>query len=96
MPTDAGAGTGALIPKDFQDRIAMSKSQPRVGIVSLGCPKALVDPERILTQLRAEGYDISDSMPGPMSSSSTPAASSIPPAPRAWTRSARPCTRTAR
>ncbi len=30
----------------------------RVGFVSLGCPKALVDSERILTQLRAEGYDI--------------------------------------
>ena len=34
---------------------------PRVGFVSLGCPKALVDSERILTQLRAEGYVISDS-----------------------------------
>ncbi|MFZ1342998.1 30S ribosomal protein S12 methylthiotransferase RimO [Thiothrix eikelboomii] len=32
---------------------------PRVGFVSLGCPKALVDSERILTQLRAEGYAIS-------------------------------------
>ncbi len=31
---------------------------PRVGFVSLGCPKALVDSERILTRLRAEGYDI--------------------------------------
>ncbi len=31
---------------------------PRVGFVSLGCPKALVDSERILTQLRTEGYDI--------------------------------------
>src|ERR1700747_1962042 len=30
----------------------------RVGFVSLGCPKALVDSERILTQLRAEGYEI--------------------------------------
>ena len=34
---------------------------PRVGFVSLGCPKALVDSERIITQLRAEGYDISSS-----------------------------------
>ena len=33
----------------------------RVGFVSLGCPKALVDSERILTQLRAEGYEISPS-----------------------------------
>ncbi|MDH5648199.1 MAG: 30S ribosomal protein S12 methylthiotransferase RimO [Gammaproteobacteria bacterium] len=31
---------------------------PRVGFVSLGCPKALVDSERILSQLRAEGYDV--------------------------------------
>jgi ribosomal protein S12 methylthiotransferase len=31
---------------------------PRVGIVSLGCPKALVDTERILTQLRSEGYQL--------------------------------------
>ena len=31
---------------------------PRIGFVSLGCPKALVDSERILTRLRAEGYDV--------------------------------------
>lgn len=36
----------------------MSKSAPKVGFVSLGCPKALVDSERILTQLRVEGYEI--------------------------------------
>ena len=36
-----------------------SAAQPKVGFVSLGCPKALVDSERILTQLRAEGYLIS-------------------------------------
>ena len=36
-------------------------AQPKVGFVSLGCPKALVDSERILTQLRAEGYLISAS-----------------------------------
>ncbi len=34
------------------------EAPPRVGFVSLGCPKALVDSERILTQLRAEGYEI--------------------------------------
>ena len=34
----------------------MSLHQPKVGFVSLGCPKALVDSERILTQLRVEGY----------------------------------------
>ena len=36
----------------------MSLQNPKVGFVSLGCPKALVDSERILTQLRVEGYDI--------------------------------------
>jgi ribosomal protein S12 methylthiotransferase len=40
------------------------KSPARVGFVSLGCPKALVDSERILTQLRAEGYLISPSYEG--------------------------------
>jgi ribosomal protein S12 methylthiotransferase len=39
----------------------LANQQPRVGFVSLGCPKALVDSERILTQLRAEGYVISPS-----------------------------------
>jgi ribosomal protein S12 methylthiotransferase len=38
--------------------------EPRVGFVSLGCPKALVDSERIVTQLRAEGYAISPSYEG--------------------------------
>ncbi len=36
----------------------MSRRNPKVGFVSLGCPKALVDSERILTQLRVEGYQI--------------------------------------
>jgi ribosomal protein S12 methylthiotransferase len=35
-----------------------SARAPKVGFVSLGCPKALVDSERILTQLRAEGYEV--------------------------------------
>jgi ribosomal protein S12 methylthiotransferase len=39
----------------------MSNTDKRVGFVSLGCPKALVDSEQILTQLRAEGYRISPS-----------------------------------
>jgi len=37
---------------------------PRISFVSLGCPKALVDSERILTQLRAEGYELSRSHAG--------------------------------
>lgn len=36
----------------------MSLANPKVGFVSLGCPKALVDSERILTQLKVEGYDL--------------------------------------
>ena len=35
-----------------------SRRVPKVGFVSLGCPKALVDSERILTQLRSEGYEV--------------------------------------
>jgi ribosomal protein S12 methylthiotransferase len=37
---------------------------PKIGFVSLGCPKALVDSERILTQLRAEGYATAPSYAG--------------------------------
>ncbi len=39
----------------------MSNAAPRIGFVSLGCPKNLVDSERILTQMRAEGYLVSNS-----------------------------------
>ncbi|MDH5764430.1 MAG: 30S ribosomal protein S12 methylthiotransferase RimO [Gammaproteobacteria bacterium] len=39
----------------------MSHSIPKVGFISLGCPKALVDSEQIITRLRAEGYNISPS-----------------------------------
>jgi ribosomal protein S12 methylthiotransferase len=42
----------------------MSKTDPTVGMVSLGCPKALVDSERILTQLRTDGYRISPDYEG--------------------------------
>jgi ribosomal protein S12 methylthiotransferase len=41
-----------------------SRAAPRVGFVSLGCPKALVDSEQILTRLRAEGYEIARSYDG--------------------------------
>ena len=44
--------------------MAKAKPAPRVGFVSLGCPKALVDAENILTRLRAEGYDIVPSYDG--------------------------------
>jgi ribosomal protein S12 methylthiotransferase len=41
-----------------------SSTPPKVGFVSLGCPKALVDSEQILTQLRAEGYEIASTYNG--------------------------------
>jgi ribosomal protein S12 methylthiotransferase len=44
-----------------KSRRAAAHTAPRIGIVSLGCPKALVDSERILTRLRAEGYEIAPS-----------------------------------
>ena len=47
---------GAAIPE--------AAGGPRIGMVSLGCPKALVDSERILTRLRAEGYAISPDYSG--------------------------------
>ena len=43
---------------------ARRTGQPAIGMVSLGCPKALVDSERILTRLRAEGYAVSPDYAG--------------------------------
>ena len=48
----------SLVPDTRRD------GQPTIGMVSLGCPKALVDSERILTRLRAEGYAISPDYTG--------------------------------
>ena len=42
----------------------LKNNRPTIGMVSLGCPKALVDSERILTRLRAEGYQISSDYAG--------------------------------
>ncbi|MGI4858104.1 MAG: 30S ribosomal protein S12 methylthiotransferase RimO [Janthinobacterium lividum] len=42
----------------------LSAAVPKVGFVSLGCPKALVDSEQIITQLRAEGYQIAGNYAG--------------------------------
>ncbi len=44
-------------PRALRHKPASSTAAPKIGFVSLGCPKALVDSERILTQLRAEGYE---------------------------------------
>ena len=55
-----------LRPDISKPRIESARraSQPTIGMVSLGCPKALVDSERILTRLRAEGYGISPEYAG--------------------------------
>ena len=42
----------------------MTQTSPKISFVSLGCPKALVDSERIITQLRAEGYELTRSHAG--------------------------------
>ena len=47
-----------------QTPTASSASAPKIGFVSLGCPKALTDSELILTQLRAEGYETSKTFAG--------------------------------
>jgi len=58
-------------PPDLRPDLARARlaetvrpGQPTIGMVSLGCPKALVDSERILTRLRAEGYGISPDYAG--------------------------------
>ncbi|MGR3368800.1 MAG: 30S ribosomal protein S12 methylthiotransferase RimO [Sagittula sp.] len=58
-------------PPDLRPDLARARitdtvraGQPTIGMVSLGCPKALVDSERILTRLRAEGYGISSDYAG--------------------------------
>ena len=68
---------------------------PKVGFVSLGCPKALVDSERVLTQLRAEGYATSKSYRDADLVIVTPAASSTTRWSSRSTRSARRSSRTA-
>jgi ribosomal protein S12 methylthiotransferase len=59
MAKTAAAATvrNAKTPAPACPRRATGKA-PKVGFVSLGCPKALVDSERIITKLRAEGYEI--------------------------------------
>jgi ribosomal protein S12 methylthiotransferase len=47
--------------KPASRKTPVRRRTPRVGFVSLGCPKALVDSERILTRLRAEGYEVAAS-----------------------------------
>ena len=54
----------AFGPRGGRERNSRSPTAPSVGFVSLGCPKALVDSEQIITRLRAEGYDIAPSYEG--------------------------------
>ena len=53
----------AAAPQPARTR-RMKVKPPKVGFVSLGCPKALVDSERILTKLRSEGYEIAPDYQG--------------------------------
>ena len=53
-----GASTRRRLQRRSGRAAVASARAPRVGFVSLGCPKALVDSERILTQLRSEGYEV--------------------------------------
>ena len=59
MPDQKNPTSGSSA--DPQSGPASSRLAQKVGFVSLGCPKALVDSERILTQLRMEGYEIAPS-----------------------------------
>ena len=52
------------MPKASLQKTPPRIGPPRIGFVSLGCPKALVDSERIITKLRAEGYELSASYEG--------------------------------
>jgi len=54
----------AMSSNDSQAPTGASNAPPRVGFVSLGCPKALTDSELILTRLRAEGYETSKTFAG--------------------------------
>ena len=52
------------MPSSTPRRATARRRIPRIGFASLGCPKALVDSERILTTLRAEGYEIAPTYDG--------------------------------
>ncbi len=60
----AAAVAPAIAPALVIPSPAAGVAAPKVGFVSLGCPKALVDSEQILTQLRAEGYQTANSYDG--------------------------------
>src|SRR3982750_3892652 len=53
-----------MTPETLATPTATAAATPKIGFVSLGCPKALTDSELILTQLRAEGYETSKTFDG--------------------------------
>jgi ribosomal protein S12 methylthiotransferase len=53
--------TRRIFLKTATRKAPVQRNTPKIGFVSLGCPKALVDSERILTRLRAEGYEVAAS-----------------------------------
>src|SRR3954447_15148858 len=59
LPRTAAFGPVRPGPRPSCFEIPMTAPAPKVSFVSLGCPKALVDSERIVTQLRAQGYELS-------------------------------------
>ena len=64
MTSTRNASTPRPDATPVRARPTLTAAVPRVGFVSLGCPKALVDSEQILTQLRAEGYAIAPTYEG--------------------------------
>ena len=68
VPKTAAPKTAApktAVPKTAVPKTAAPKTAAlRIGFLSLGCPKALVDSERIITRLRGEGYELSASYDG--------------------------------
>lgn len=64
VPANTAAAAAPATPELVIPSPAPGVAAPKVGFVSLGCPKALVDSEQILTQLRAEGYQTAKSYDG--------------------------------
>ncbi|MGF6274498.1 ribosomal protein S12 methylthiotransferase [Massilia sp. UYP11] len=63
-PAAAAKAPAIVMPTPAAGAGSSANAAPKVGFVSLGCPKALVDSEQILTQLRAEGYQTANSYDG--------------------------------
>ena len=62
IPCSSFWGTIRVLPVNISTSLkTVNRKRPKVGFVSLGCPKALVDSERILTRLSAEGYEVAPS-----------------------------------